>query len=29
VTDLTPGKHVINIVNLGPGQGAIDAIVIQ
>ncbi len=29
VTDLTPGKHVINIVNLGPGLVAIDAIVIQ
>ena len=27
VTDLTPGKHVISIVNRGPGPVAVDAIV--
>ena len=29
ITDLTPGKHVINIVNRGPGKVAIDAIIVQ
>jgi alpha-L-fucosidase len=29
VTDLTPGKHVINIVNSGPGPVAVDAIVVK
>jgi alpha-L-fucosidase len=29
LTDLTPGKHVINIVNSGPGPVAVDAIVVR
>lgn len=29
VTDLTPGRHVIKIVNCGPGPVAVDAILIQ
>jgi alpha-L-fucosidase len=29
VTDLTQGKHVINIVNRGPGPVTVDAIVVQ
>jgi hypothetical protein len=29
VTDLTPGKHVINIVNCGPGPVAVDAILVR
>jgi len=29
VTDLTPGKHVINIVNSGRGPVAVDAIVVR
>jgi alpha-L-fucosidase len=29
VTDLTPGKHVIDIVNRGPGPVAVDAILVR
>jgi alpha-L-fucosidase len=29
VTDLTPGRHVINIVNYGPGPVAVDAILVR
>ena len=29
VTDLTPGKHVIAIVNRGPGPVAVDAIIVK
>lgn len=29
VTDLTPGRHVINIVNCGPGPVAVDAILVR
>jgi len=29
ITDLTPGQHILNIVNRGPGQVAIDAIIVQ
>ena len=29
VTDLTPGKHVISIVNCGPGPVAVDAILVR
>lgn len=29
VTDLTPGKHVINIINCGPGPVAVDAILVR
>jgi hypothetical protein len=29
VTDLTPGKHVIVIVNRGPGPVAVDAIIVK
>lgn len=29
VTDLTPGKHVIDIVNRGPGPVAVDAILVK
>ncbi|HEY5523605.1 MAG TPA: alpha-L-fucosidase, partial [Desulfuromonadaceae bacterium] len=29
VTDLTPGRHVINIVNHGPGPVAVDAILVR
>jgi len=29
VTDLTPGQHVINVVNSGPGPVAVDAIVVR
>jgi hypothetical protein len=28
-TGLTPGKHAINIVNLGPGSVAVDALVVR
>lgn len=28
-TDLTPGRHVIKIINLGPGPVAVDALIIQ
>jgi alpha-L-fucosidase len=29
VTDITPGRHVIDIVNCGPGPVAVDAILVQ
>ena len=29
LTDLTPGRHVINIVNCGPGPVAVDAIIVH
>jgi alpha-L-fucosidase len=29
ITDLTPGQHIIDIVNRGPGKVAIDAIIVR
>ncbi len=29
VSDLTPGRHVINIVNRGPGPVAVDALIVE
>ncbi len=29
VTDLAPGKHVIGIINRGPGPVAVDAIIVR
>ena len=29
ITDLTPGRHVVNVVNRGPGPVAVDAIIVQ
>jgi len=29
VSDLTPGRHVINVVNRGPGPVAVDALIVE
>lgn len=29
ITDLTPGRHVINLVNRGPGPVSVDAIIVE